>query len=103
MKPFLVIQRRLPHPGIIPGARGHKKITIPAGEQVWCIQHLATRKLYWACYLNEQDAHRCADGLVKNDIPMESLIAWNFKFEFPKRVSRPKPSDLQLSDVWNAR
>lgn len=94
---FQVKAQILPHPGIIPGARGHKKITIPAGTKVYCIMHGA--RIFWAAYMSEAEAQEVANslqatvtpGATKRYIELYTLLAWNFKIEvIPTRISRPK-------------
>lgn len=108
MTHFLVEARLLPHEGVMPGAAGHKKRTVPVGTEVFVILARSSRKLYWACYLDRDSAERAAKGLAANLEPgarhrmsLETLIAWNFKHEFPKRVVRPKPTGLQIEEVWS--
>jgi hypothetical protein len=85
----------LPHDGIIPGARGHKKITIPRGTKVYCIVYGTL--IFWAAYLDEPSALKVAENLeatirpeARRHIPLQTLLAWNFKSTIPKRISRPK-------------
>jgi hypothetical protein len=85
----------LPHPGVIPGARGHKKQIIPAGTQVWCIVY--HNKYYWAVYQTEEQAQMClsnllaiVEGRARRFTPLDTLVAWNFSTTFPKRVVRIK-------------
>lgn len=92
---IILKQYTLPHPGIIWGARGHKKQIIPAGTEVWCIVY--GPKIYGYAYLHKVDAEHCKEGLVnstngvgRRQMPLETLIAWNFKSTIPNRVSRPK-------------
>lgn len=83
---------RLPHPGLMPGSRGLKKVLIPAGTKVYCIAY--GTKLYWCSYLHRSDAERSIQGLEATltrghrPLTLETLIAWNFKGSFPKRVFR---------------
>lgn len=90
---FQIKQYMLPHEGVIPGGPGHKKQVIPAGTKVYCIVY--GTKMFWAVYLREEQAQKCLKGLLESldpkarrHIPLNSLIAWNFKSAFPKRVSR---------------
>ena len=90
-----VISAILPHQGIIPGARGHSKITIPKGTQVWLIVHGSLT--FWACYLSETSARKCLEGLentvsgrARRTIDLPTLLAWNFTYSFPTRVAREK-------------
>lgn len=95
---FQIKHYRLPHEGIIPGARGHKKQVVPAGTTVYCIVY--GTKMYWASHLTEAQAQKCLSGLIKSldpnyyrHIPLDTLLAWNFQFQFPRRVVRlPKES-----------
>ncbi len=86
---------RLPHTGIIPGARGHKKIEVAAGTKVYCIVY--GTKIFWCAYLTEKSAVKCMSGLIETTNPtarrhidLETLIAWNFKDAIPKRIHREK-------------
>jgi hypothetical protein len=90
---FSVTQTKLPHDGVIPGARGHKKQIISTGTAVWVIKH--GRLFYWAVYLTEYQAQKCAhglaayvNGLTRRKIELHTLLAFNFKYDFPKRVVR---------------
>lgn len=90
---FTVRERPLPHDGIIPGARGHKKEIVPKGTSVWVIMY--ERVYFWACYQTEASAQRCAKALDESvtgkahrTIDLSSMLAWNFKREFPTRVHR---------------
>lgn len=92
---FQVKHYMLPHEGVIPGARGHRKVTIPIGTKVYCIVHGTL--IYWCAYLSEADAMQCKVGLeacvlgkAKQTIPLATLVAWNFKDAIPRRVCRPK-------------
>ncbi len=92
---FQVKSHILPHEGIIPGARGHKKITVPRGTTVYCIAH-GTR-LFWAAYLDEPTATKVArnltdtvEGRSRRPIPLDTLLTWNFKTAIPSRISRPR-------------
>lgn len=92
---FDVKSRRLPHAGVIPGARGHKKIVIPKGTTVWCVEYGGM--FFWAAYLDEQSAITVAESLqatiqpsARRHIPLGTLLAWNFKLTIPVRISRPK-------------
>lgn len=83
----------LPHDGIIPGARGHKKILVPTGTKVYCIVY--GTKIYWCAYLHEAQAIKCMAGLeatiqssARRHIELGTLIAWNFKYTIPRRVAR---------------
>jgi hypothetical protein len=85
----------LPHDGIIPGARGHKKIVIPRGTQIYCITY-QDRK-FWCGYLKEDSAKEVANNLenslnpdARRHIPLETLVAWNFKSKIPLRIHREK-------------
>lgn len=90
-----VRQRPLPRDGVIPGARGHKKIIVPKGTAVWVIEH---RFLLFRCvYLNKEQADTCLKGLqdtvegrTRRPMTLQTLLDWNFKQEFPTRVARPK-------------
>jgi hypothetical protein len=95
IKMFKIEKRRLPHEGIIPGARGHKKIVIPEGTEVYCIVHGSL--FFWAAYLNEDTARTVARNLEETTksagrryIPFKSLLAWNFKSSIPVRIHREK-------------
>lgn len=92
---FTIKHISLPHDGIIPGARGHKKITILKGTKVYCICY--GYRYFWAVYLDEQTAKEVATSLeattkpeARRHIALDTMVAWNFKTEIPKRVSRPK-------------
>jgi hypothetical protein len=83
----------LPHNGVMPGARGLKKVVIPAGTKVWCIVY--GTKIYWCAYLHLADASRALQGLkdtasgeARHTIALDALIAWNFKDAIPKRIYR---------------
>lgn len=84
---FQIKHYRLPHEGVIPGARGHKKIVIPRGEKVFCIVY--GTKIYWAAYLNEAQAIQSLENLKKNKLDIKTLVEWNFKDAIPVRVARP--------------
>lgn len=93
---FRVKPITLPHDGIIPGARGHKKITIPAGTKVFCIVYHNTQ-VYWAAYLEEAAALQVAKNLeactkpeARRTIDLPALLAWNFKSTIPTRIVRPE-------------
>lgn len=90
---FQIKHYRLPHEGIIPGARGHKKIVIPRGEKVWCIVY--GTKIFWCAYLNDGTAKGVAESLrktvtgeAKRQIPLPTLLAWNFRDAIPTRIHR---------------
>ena len=83
----------LPHDGIIPGARGHKKQIIPKGTKVWCIVYGTL--VYWCCYTDEAHAtvvmnnlQASIDGKARRNIDLRNMLAWNFKDSIPKRVAR---------------
>lgn len=87
--------KRLPHDGIIPGARGHKKIVIPKGTAVYVI--MCGSVMFWCAYLNEASAQKCLDGLRKSldssyrrHIPLSTMLAFNFQHGVPARVHREK-------------
>lgn len=91
---FQILQRKLPYEGNIPGARGHKKIVIPKGTTVYVITY--GHKVYWCAYLDEADARKTMAGLeatvrgeCKRTIDLDNLVAWNFKYDMPKRIHRP--------------
>jgi hypothetical protein len=86
MSHFQIKTLTLPHEGIIPGAPGHKKIVVPSGTTIYCIKYRT--KFYWCGYLDEQQAAKCLRGLESNDIPLDVLVAWNFKAAIPKRIAR---------------
>jgi hypothetical protein len=84
----------LPHQGVMPGARGHKKVVVPAGTKVYCIVHGTL--MYWAVYLDEAQARHALEGLeatasgrARRNIQLDTLLQWNFTSQFPKRVVRP--------------
>lgn len=90
---FQIKHYMLPHSGIMPGARGLKKVVVPAGTKVYCIVY--GTKIYWCCYLHEADAMRTmqvledtVNGRASRTIDLHILIAWNFKSSFPTRVYR---------------
>lgn len=92
---FQIKRYTLPHDGIIPGARGHKKVIVPAGTKVHCIVY--GTMIYWAAYLNEEQALTCLRGLeetisgkARRTIKLDTLVAWNFKDRVPTRIVRPK-------------
>lgn len=96
---FEVKEYRLPHEGVIPGARGHKKITIPRGTKVYCIVYENT--FFWAAYLSDEEAQKVCASLEetiklgsKRHIELKTLLAWNFKRGIPVRISRPKLSPV---------
>ncbi len=83
----------LPHQGVIPGARGHKKQTVPAGTKVWCIVYGTL--VFWCAYLDEQQAAKVLlalqasiDGKAKRNINLETMLAWNFRRSIRKRIGR---------------
>jgi hypothetical protein len=93
MNDFHLKPYALPHDGVIPGARGHKKQVIPAGTKVYCIVY--GTKIYWAAYLDEQQALRCmnnlqasVNGQARRNIELNTMVAWNFKDAIPRRVVR---------------
>lgn len=90
-----VLKLRLPHQGTIPGARGHKKISVPTGTEVYCIVH--SGRFYWCAYLDEAAAQECMTNLLaqtheqaRRHIPLATLLAWNFHFTIPQRIARRK-------------
>lgn len=94
MAHFTVKALTLPHNGIIPGARGHKKIVVPEGTRVYCIVH--DHRFFWAAYLDEPTALQVAaslddtaDGRSKRPISLATLLDWNFRYSFPTRICRP--------------
>lgn len=95
MNTFGIVEQHLREPGIIPGARGHKKEVIPVGTKVYCIMY--GRKYFWCCYLNERQAIQCRNGLESNLLPsarrrltLEQILDWNFRYSIPTRVARVK-------------
>jgi len=93
---FQVEHKPLPHQGVIPGARGHKKVLVPQGTKVWVITY--GRLMFWAAYQTEAQAKTCrdnlqasVDGKARRNIPLQTMLAWNFKGQFPTRVVRIKP------------
>jgi hypothetical protein len=78
----------LPHDGIIPGARGHKKQIIPAGTKVWCIVYGTL--MYRAVYQDEQHALKVMQELqnTAEGKARRTMLEWNFSSRFPKRVVR---------------
>jgi len=95
MKPFTIKRYTLSHHGVIPGARGHKKEIVPVGTEVFCITY--GRQVFWCAYQNLEMAEACMDGLeasldgrAKRQIPLDTMIAWNFKPTIPSRVARIK-------------
>jgi hypothetical protein len=95
---FMLRHVPLPHDGVIPGARGHKKIVVPKGTEVFCITPCVDRvRMFWCAYLKEDSAQKTLEGLTKTvvgparrQISYENLVAWNFKYEIPKRIHREK-------------
>lgn len=92
---FQIKHYALPHDGIIPGARGHKKVIVSRGTKVYCIVYGTL--VFWVAYLDEPNALRVAQELENTTLPsarrqidLKTLIAWNFKDAIPKRISRPK-------------
>lgn len=92
---FKVVPVLLPHQGIIPGARGHKKITIPRGTKVFAIQHIV--RYFHTVYLSETEANTVresledtVEGRTKRQIPLRTMLEWNFKLAIPTHVCRPK-------------
>lgn len=92
---FHVKHLMLPHKGNSPGARGHKKIEYPAGTKVYAIVYGTL--MFHSVYLSEQQAMTVANNLEKvtlpdarRHIPLNTLLAWNFKSKFPTRVVRKK-------------
>lgn len=85
---FQIKHYMLPHDGVMPGARGLKKIVVPKGTKVYCIVYGTL--IYWCTYLHMQDAMVCLHGLEKTlkTMPLDTLVAWNFKHAIPKRVFR---------------
>jgi hypothetical protein len=90
---FQIKLYRLPHEGVIPGARGHKKRVIPAGTKVYCIAYGTL--IYWCAYLKEDQALRVLQGLTatvtkgaRRYIPIETLVEWNFSWNMPRRICR---------------
>lgn len=102
LKPFTIERLLLPHVGIIPGARGHKKVEVAKGTHVYCITYGS--RLYWSAYLSESQAIECLTELEEvvngtglrrgrrrkvRQIPLDTLVAWNFTWKFPVRICRP--------------
>lgn len=92
---FRVEVHSLPHEGVSPGARGLKKVVYPKGTKVHCI--IYGRAFYWAAYLNEAQAKECmanlqasVDGTARRNIPLATMVAWNFHPTAPKRIIREK-------------
>lgn len=92
---FQIKRYTLPHDGVIPGARGHKKIIVLAGTKVYCIVYGTL--IFWCAYLNEQSAIDVMKGLTdtvqgraRRTIALPVLLAWNFKDRIPKRIHREK-------------
>jgi hypothetical protein len=92
---FQLKRYMLPHEGIIPGARGHKKIIVSRGTWVYCIVYGTL--VYWCAYLHQEEAMRAKRGLedtvsgkARRTIDLDSLLAWNFRDAIPRRVCRPK-------------
>lgn len=89
---------KLPHPAAIPGARGHKKISIPTGTTIYAIRDRDTGKWFWCGYLSMASAIQSAQNFVaatqttanRHNIPWDTLIAFNFKSFLPYRISREK-------------
>lgn len=88
---------KLPHPGIIPGARGHKRITISKGTTIYCIRDRDTGHWFWCGYLSMASAIQSARNFVsatrpqaRHQIPWDTLVAFNFKPFIPYRVAREK-------------
>ena len=95
-KMFQLKHYALPHDGIIPGARHHKKQVIPAGTKVWCIAYGTL--MYWAVYQDEAHALKVmkvlqatVDGNARRTMPMKTMLEWNFSSKFPRRVVRRLP------------
>jgi hypothetical protein len=86
-----VVEERLPHVGIIPGARGHKKVVIPKGTSVFCVRYYT--KYFWAAYLDRKSAQHTCETFKKCK-SMEVLLEWNFMQEFPTRIIRSKEPKL---------
>ncbi len=83
----------LPHDGVMPGARGYKKVIVPRGTKVYCIVYGTV--MYSCVYLHEADAMKCMQGLqdtvsgrARKTIPLDVLVDWNFQYAIPKRVFR---------------
>jgi hypothetical protein len=90
---FQIKHYLLPHDGVMPGARGLKKVVVPKGTRVYCIVYGTL--VYWCTFLHEAEAIRAkqgledtVNGLNKRTIDLNSLLAWNFKSSIPKRVFR---------------
>ena len=88
---FQIKHYLLPHDGLMPGARGYKKVTIPKGTRVYCIVYGTL--VYWCTFLHMQDAMVCLKGLehtvyTRKTIDINSLLSWNFRHSIPKRVFR---------------
>lgn len=95
MNDFQLKHYILPHDGIIPGARGHKKIVVPQGYKVYCIVH--GTKIFHAAYLNEGQAlevmknlQLSVDGKARRNIDLRTMVAWNFKSSIPIKIVRPR-------------
>ena len=86
MSHFQIRPHTLPYDGAIPGAPGHKKIVVPSGTTIYCIKYHT--KFYWCGYLDEEQAAKALIGLESNNIPLDVLVAWNFKAAIPKRIAR---------------
>ena len=83
----------LPHDGVIPGARGHKKQIIPRGTKVYCIVY--GTKIYWCAYTDERHAMQVldnlqasVDGKARRNIELQTMVEWNFSTKIPKRIAR---------------
>lgn len=88
-------QYTLPHNGVIPGARGHKKIIVPAGTKVYCIVYGTL--IFWCAYLRKASAMQCLKGITdtiegrtKRTIDINTLVQWNFHDRIPTRIHREK-------------
>jgi len=95
MQHFQLKHYLLPHDGLIPGARGHKKRVIPAGTKVYCIVY--GTQIFWAAYLDESQAlatmaglQASVNGTARRNIDLNTMLAWNFKHSIPRRIARPK-------------
>lgn len=90
---------KLPHSAAIPGGRGWKKISIPAGTTIYAIRDRDTGHWFWCGYLSMASAIQSARNFVaatrpqaRHHIPWDTLVAFNFKPFIPYRINRERLS-----------
>lgn len=100
VEPFVIQEVKLPHEGIVPGARGHKKIVYPKGTTIYVLKY--QDKYFYCGYIYFKEILLVAKAFVqqidpayKRHIPLKTLIEWNFRRAIPSRIHRTK-EDISL-------